>query len=378
MSRCPWAIRCETASKAACRSSMPTTSASSPSAGRSTSTSGAAAPASQEWSPAVGTTSSPETRRRSSSRRRRGASRLGVPVGRGDQDRLAVVRGGGLDRRDELGEERVGDRLDDQADGRVGAAPQRAGHQVRRVAQVLHHLLDPLAGGRRDPRVVVEDPRRGAQADPGGLRDVAQDAPVAHRPTSDLRAARRCHRWHAAWRISGRRAIDGKRSCMTTYAIDGKSRWSRIYRVRRWTRRGRLIGGPAPGSGPGRNVTTDGPTAVRQAARQCAEHGRHDVVGGALAVDAQVRPDRLRDVERRRERVESASLARSRAAPRGRSRCTTVSGSSRSQTSSGEPPAARSRRSSAAQASGSRRSCGERRDQDDRGADPQVVLGQAR
>ena len=93
--------------------------------------------ASQEWSPAVGTTRSPETRRRSSSVEDAELTVL-IAVRRRDEDGSSLLRPGVLDRLDQGGEERVRDRLDDEPDGGVRSASQGPGHQVGGVAEILH------------------------------------------------------------------------------------------------------------------------------------------------------------------------------------------------------------------------------------------------
>ena len=81
-----------------------------------------------------------------------------------------------LHRVDDFGEERVGDGLHDESDRGIRPRPQRPGHGIRLEAQLEHGFADALPGDRGDPRIVVQDPRRGAQAHPGRLRDVEQPA----------------------------------------------------------------------------------------------------------------------------------------------------------------------------------------------------------
>ena len=105
----------------------------------------------------------------------------GIPAGAGDQHGPAVPRHLQLHRVDDLGEERIGDGLDHEPDRGVRARPQGPGHRVGLEPQVEHCRLDALPGDRRDPRVVVQDPRSGTQAHPGRVRDVEEPGRPAGR-----------------------------------------------------------------------------------------------------------------------------------------------------------------------------------------------------
>ena len=109
----------------------------------------------------------------------------GVTPGARDEHGPAVTRHLQLHRVDDFGEERIGDGLHDEPDRGVGSRAQRPGHRVGLEPQVEHDFPDALPGDRRDPRIVVQDPRGGAQAHPGRVRDIEQ--PVG---------CGRCHRWH--------------------------------------------------------------------------------------------------------------------------------------------------------------------------------------
>jgi hypothetical protein len=91
----------------------------------------------------------------------------------------AIVAGAcnGIQSAKNLDVEWVGDVPDDDSEERAAAAPQRAGHKVRPVAQPLGRRHDPLArlGADRDAGLAsVEDPRDGGDGDAGGIRDVPQ------------------------------------------------------------------------------------------------------------------------------------------------------------------------------------------------------------
>ena len=140
----------------------------------------------------------------------------GVPAGAGDQHGPAVPRHLQLHRVDDLGEERIGDGLHHEPDRGVRARPQGPGHRVGLEPQVEHCRLDALPGDRRDPRVVVQDPRSGAQAHPGRVRDVQKPGWPADR----VLLGRALLRKGAA--RTGCCAIDGIRSLCPDFAIDGK------------------------------------------------------------------------------------------------------------------------------------------------------------
>ena len=126
-----------------------------------------------------------------------------------DEHRPAVPRHLQLNRVDDVGEERISDGLHDEPDRRVRPGPQRPGHRIGLEPQLEHRLPDSLPGGRRDPWIVVQDPRSGAQAHPGCLRDIEQ--PACGRSSGRLRRAvgrGLCYRWHKS--IVPDCAIDGK------------------------------------------------------------------------------------------------------------------------------------------------------------------------
>jgi len=79
-----------------------------------------------------------------------------------------------LHRVDDLGEERVGDGFHDEPDRGVRARAQATGpsHRARTAGRAL--FPDALTGDRRDPRIVVQDPRSRYAGSPGCVRDVEQ------------------------------------------------------------------------------------------------------------------------------------------------------------------------------------------------------------
>ena len=140
--------------------------------------------------------------------------------------------------------EKNGSAIDSTTRPMVASVParKRARHQVGGVAEVLHHAAHPASGGVGDPRVVVEHPRRGAQADAGALSDVAQDALAAHPTGSPSR------RVDVA-------AIDGTHAVMPDCAIDGKT--AGVTRLSRRARRGCWLHG-VPGRTPVASTSTCG------------------------------------------------------------------------------------------------------------------------
>ena len=105
---------------------------------------------------------------------------LRITPGARNQHGPAVTGHLQLHRVDDLGEERVGDGLDDEPDRGVGSRAQRPSHLVWLEAQVVHCVPDALTGIRGDPRIVVEHARGGPQAHPGRVRDIEQPGGPAH------------------------------------------------------------------------------------------------------------------------------------------------------------------------------------------------------
>ena len=104
---------------------------------------------------------------------------LGDPVRAAGDDEEATDRRGVLDAADDLGEVRVGDVVDDDADDRHVALVQPAGEGVRDVVERPGRLQHPRARGRADRvRRGRDDPRDGGRGDAGQPGDVGDGCHV--------------------------------------------------------------------------------------------------------------------------------------------------------------------------------------------------------
>ncbi len=129
----------------------------------------------------------------------RALARRVVP-GAGEDDAQALGDRELLDDADEGGEERVGDRIDQDADG-VGRAPlELPGAAVGDEPERAHRLQHAVAGLRQDARLVVDDARHGLGAHPRGGGDVDEASARAGR--GDLADRAGGHRLVVRHRVS--------------------------------------------------------------------------------------------------------------------------------------------------------------------------------
>ncbi len=105
---------------------------------------------------------------------------LGILLARGGDQQVAALARRGLDRLGDRGVERVGDVLDDQAEGGgAHALTERAGEVVALEAELFDGVADAGGGGDGHARLLVDDPRDRLEAHAGARGDVAHGGPRA-------------------------------------------------------------------------------------------------------------------------------------------------------------------------------------------------------